>query len=58
MFLQQKKSNLVRRIMEEREACLHLRVQLSLLHLSQESKQLWASFTLQKQQQFKGSVNA
>ncbi|KDR06596.1 ralA-binding protein 1 isoform X2 [Zootermopsis nevadensis] len=39
-LLQQKKSNLVRRIMEEREACLHLRVQLSLLHLSQESKQL------------------
>ncbi|KAJ9595901.1 hypothetical protein L9F63_012920 [Diploptera punctata] len=39
-LLQQKKSNLVRRIMEEREACLHLRVQLSLLQLSQESKQL------------------
>jgi len=41
VFLQQKKLDLVRRIMEEREACLHLRVQLSLLQLSQESKQLW-----------------
>ncbi|XP_067012581.2 ralA-binding protein 1 isoform X2 [Anabrus simplex] len=40
LLLQQKKSNLVRRIVEEREACLHLRVQLSLLQLSQESKQL------------------
>jgi hypothetical protein len=39
-LFQEKKCNLVRRIMEEREACLHLRVQLSLLHLSQESKQL------------------
>ncbi|XP_063221745.1 ralA-binding protein 1 [Bacillus rossius redtenbacheri] len=38
--LQKEKTNLVRRIMEEREACLHLRVQLSLIQLSQESKQL------------------
>lgn len=40
LLLQQNKANLVRRIVEEREACLHLRVQLSLLQLSQESKQL------------------
>ncbi|CAG2062359.1 unnamed protein product, partial [Timema podura] len=39
-LLQEKKSSLVRRIMEEREACLRLRVQLSLVRLSQESKQL------------------
>nr|CAD7427246.1 unnamed protein product [Timema monikensis] len=37
---EEKKSSLVRRIMEEREACLRLRVQLSLVRLSQESKQL------------------
>ncbi|GLH11212.1 RalA-binding protein 1 [Gryllus bimaculatus] len=40
LILQQNKANLVRRIVEAREACLHLRVQLSLLQLSQESKQL------------------
>jgi len=39
--LQQKKLDLVQHIMEECEVCLYLRVQLSLLQLSQESKQLW-----------------
>ncbi|XP_049785884.1 ralA-binding protein 1 [Schistocerca cancellata] len=40
LLLQQKKASLIKCIMDERKACINLRVQLSLLQLSQESKQI------------------